>query len=118
MLGWTYFAADRNADALQMLDRLRPENYGEARWVVRAGALALLGHTAEAKMTMRQALERYSDLTIEGFLKRDNTSSNLRPRLIETMRLVGFPPCAKSPADLSDESGRLPECMANREKQN
>ena len=117
ILSWTYFAADRDADALQMLDRLRPENYGD-RWVVRAGALASLGRTAEAKMTMRQALERFPDLTIEGFVNRNNISGDLRLHLIETMRLAGFPPCAKSPAGLSDELGRLPECMANREKQN
>jgi hypothetical protein len=42
----------------------------------------------------------------------------LGPHLIETMRLAGFPPCAKSPADLRvAEPARLPECMANREKQ-
>ncbi len=29
IFSWTYFAAGRDADALQMLGRLRPENYGE-----------------------------------------------------------------------------------------
>jgi Flp pilus assembly protein TadD len=111
IFSWTYFAAGRDADALQMLDRLRPENYGESRWVVRAGALASLGRTAEAKVTMRQALERFPDLTIEGFVNKNNTSSDLRLHLIETMRLAGFPSCAKSPADLTDESRRLPACM-------
>ncbi|WP_436173985.1 adenylate/guanylate cyclase domain-containing protein [Mesorhizobium sp. LjNodule214] len=118
ILSWTYFAAGRNADALQMLDRLRPENYGESRWVVRAGALASLGRTAEAKMAMRQALERFPGLTIEGFVYRDNGSGDLRLHLIETMRLAGFPSCAQSPADLSDGSGRLPECMVDRKEQN
>ena len=55
-------------------------------------------------MAMRQALERFPDLTIEGFVYRNNNSGDLRPHLIETMRLAGFPSCAKSPADLSDAS--------------
>ena len=86
--------------------------------MVRAGALASLGRTAEAETAVRQALERFPDLTIESYINGDNSSGDLRLHLIETMRLAGFPPCAKSPADLSDESGRLPECMADRKKQN
>jgi tetratricopeptide (TPR) repeat protein len=113
----TYFAAGRDADALQMLDHLRPENYGESRWVVRAGALASLGRMADAKTTMRQTLEQFPDLTIESYINRNRLSDDLRAHLIETMRLAGFPSCAKSPADLSVESGRLPECVAKGEKQ-
>jgi TolB-like protein/class 3 adenylate cyclase len=116
IFSWTYFAAGRDADVLQMLGRLRPENYGESRWVVRAGALASLGRTEEAKMTMRQTLEQFPNLTIESFINRNRFSGDLRAHLIETMRLAGFPSCAKSPTDLSDESGRLPECVAKREK--
>ena len=69
-------------------------------------------------MTMRQTLEQFPNLTIESFINRNRFSGDLRAHLIETMRLAGFPSCAKSPADLSDESGRLPECGAKREKQN
>ena len=119
IFGWTYFAAGRYEDALQMLGRLTPENYGDFGWVARAGALASLGRTAEAEATVRQALERFPDLTIESYVYGESMSGDLRPHLIETMRLAGFPPCAKSPADLRvAKPGRLPECMANREKQN
>jgi hypothetical protein len=116
IFSWTYFAAGRDVDALQMLGHLRPENYGEERWVMRAGALASLGRTAEAKTTMRQALEQFPDLTIERYINRNRLSDDLRVHLIETMRLAGFPSCAKSPADSSGESGRLPECVARPEE--
>jgi tetratricopeptide (TPR) repeat protein len=119
IFGWTYFAARRYEDAVQMFGRLAPENFGGYGWVARAGALASLGRTAEAKATVRQALERFPDLTIESFLYDEGISGDLRPHLIETMRLAGFPPCAKSTADLRvAKPGRLSDCMANRGKQN
>ena len=119
IFGWTYFAAGRYEDALQMLDRLTPENHGDFSWVARAGSLASLGRTAEAKETVRQVLDRFPDLTIESYVYGQSMSGDLRPHLIETMRLAGFPPCAKSPADLRvAEPARLPDCMADREKQN
>ena len=67
IFGWTYFVAGRYEDAVQMLDRLTPENFGGFGWVARAGALASLGRMAEAEATVRQALERFPDLTIESF---------------------------------------------------
>ena len=118
LFGSTYFAAGRYDDALQMLGRLTPENYADFGWVARAGALASLGRMAEAEAAVRQARERFPDLTIERFVYGQNVSDKLRLHLIETMRLAGFPPCVKSPADLSDGSGRLPECMTNRKEQN
>jgi tetratricopeptide (TPR) repeat protein len=119
IFGWTYFAARRYEDAVQMFGRLAPENFGGYGWVARAGALASLGRTAEAKATVRQALERFPDLTIESFLYDEGISGDLRPHLIETMRLAGFPPCAKSTADLRvAKPGRLSDRMANRGKQN
>jgi TolB-like protein/class 3 adenylate cyclase/Flp pilus assembly protein TadD len=119
IFGWAYFAAGRYEDALQMLNHLTPENYGAWGWVARAGALASLGRTAAAEATVRQALERFPDLTIERYVYVKNMNSDTRRHLIETMRLAGFPPCAKSPADVSvGEPVRLPECIADREKQN
>jgi TolB-like protein/class 3 adenylate cyclase/tetratricopeptide (TPR) repeat protein len=116
IFGWTYFAAGRYEDAVQMLGRLAPENYGGFGWVARASALASLERLAEAEATVRQALERLPDLTIEGFLYEEGISGDLRPHLIKTMRLAGFPPCAKSPADLQiPDPERLPDCLANRE---
>ncbi len=87
--------------------------------MARAGSLASLGRTAEAKETVRQVLERVPDLTIESYVYGQSMAGDLGPHLIETMRLAGFPPCAKSPADLRvAKPERLPECIANREKQN
>ncbi len=119
IFGSTYFAVGRYEDALQMLGRLTPENYGDFGWVARAGALASLGRTAEAEAAVRQALERFPDLTIESYVYGQSMSGDLGSHLIETMRLAGFPPCAKSPVDLRIAKGeRLPECMVNGEKQN
>jgi tetratricopeptide (TPR) repeat protein len=119
IFGWTYFLARRYEAAVQMFGRLAPENFGNFGWVARAGALAALGRTPEAEATVRQALKRFRDLTIEGFLYESGISGDLRPHLIETMHLAGFPPCAKSGADLRiPDPERLPDCLINREKQN
>ena len=116
IFGWTYFVAGRYKDAVQMFGRLAPENFGGFGWVARAGALAALGRVTEAETTVRQALERFPDLTIESFLYEEGISSDLRPHLIKSMRLAGFPFCAKSPADLQiPDPERLPDCLANRE---
>jgi len=117
IFGWTYFAAGRYEDALQMLDRLTPENYGDFGWVARAGSLASLGRTAEAEATVRQALERIPELTIEGYAYGQSMSDNFRPHLIESMRLAGFPPCGKAEQmpDIA-EPVRLPECAPGRAK--
>jgi TolB-like protein/class 3 adenylate cyclase len=119
VFGWTYFAARRYEDALQMFGRLTPENYGDFGWVARAGALASLGRAAEAEATVRQALDRFPDLTIEGYVYGQSMAGDLGPHLIETMRRAGFPPCAKTLANLRiAEPGRLPECMTNSQGQN
>jgi len=118
IFGWTYFAVGRYEDALQMLDRLTLENYGDFCWVARAGALASLGRSAEAEATVRQALERFPDLTIESYVYGRSMSGDLRSHLIETMRLAGFPPCGKAEEMPGvAEPMRLPECTPEREKQ-
>jgi len=118
IFGWTYFAAGRYEAALRMLDRLTPENYGDFGWVARAGSLASLGQTVEAEATVRKALERFPQLTIEGYVYGQSMSDNFRPHLIESMRLAGFPSCVKSPADLRvAEPVGLPDCMTDRAKQ-
>ena len=53
-----------------------------------------------------------SDLTIEGFVSLPGTNDNDRRRLIETMRLAGFPACAKPEALAGlNKPVRLPECV-------
>ncbi|MCY1369676.1 hypothetical protein D9M69_567280 [compost metagenome] len=63
-----YFMAGRYEDALRMLDRLTPENYGKKHWVMRSGALVALGRTEEAKVSVTDALRRFPNLTVEGFV--------------------------------------------------
>ena len=107
-----YFMAGRYEDALRMQDRLSPENYGQWMWVYRPAALAAVGRTAEAKASVAEALKRFPELTIEGFVNLPGTNENDGRRLIETMRLAGFPACAK-PEVLAGfaKPVRLPECV-------
>ncbi|HKJ60565.1 MAG TPA: adenylate/guanylate cyclase domain-containing protein, partial [Hyphomicrobiales bacterium] len=71
----------------------------------------------EAEATVRQALERIPELTIEGYAYGQSMSDNFRPHLIESMRLAGFPPCGKAEQmpDIA-EPVRLPECAPGRAK--
>ena len=108
-----YFMAGRYEDALRMLDRLTPENYGRKHWVMRSGALAALGRTEEAKVSVTDALRRFPNLTVEGFLNQPGFNEAQRQRLIETMRLVGFPDCAKAEELAKIKKPlRLPECAS------
>ncbi len=106
-----YFFAGRYEDALKMLDRKTPDNYGKWEWVVRSGSFAALGRTDEANTSVRQALKRYPDLTVEGWFNEFSLSKTQRGRFIETMPLAGFPLCAK-PEALAEISKpvRLPVC--------
>lgn len=110
-----YFVVGRYDDALLMMDRLAPENYGIWGWTYRPAALAAVGRTEEAKTLISETLKRFPDLTIEGRVNEPlvNTDAD-RKRLMETMRLAGFPPCA-NPELLAkiDKPVRLPECLAN-----
>ncbi|MBA1349697.1 MULTISPECIES: adenylate/guanylate cyclase domain-containing protein [Rhizobium] len=108
-----YFMAGRYEDALRMLDRLTAENYGRKHWVMRSGALAALGRTEEAKVSVTDALRRFPNLTVEGFANIPGFNEAERQRLIETMRLVGFPDCAKA-EELTKlkKPLRLPECAS------
>ena len=110
---YAYFMAGRYEDTLRMMERLVPDNYGEWLWAIRAGALAALGRTEEAKNTVKEALKSFPDLTIEGVAYQPGYSDSERTRLIDTMRLAGFPPCAK-PETLAKgaKPARLPECEA------
>ncbi|TIO09071.1 MAG: tetratricopeptide repeat protein [Mesorhizobium sp.] len=109
-----YFMVGRYDDALLMMDRLAPENYGIWGWTYRPAALAAVGRTEEAKTLISEALKRFPDLTIEGRVNEPLVHTDAdRKRLIETMRIVGFPPCAR-PELLAkiDKPVRLPECLA------
>ena len=108
---YAYFQAGRYEDALRMSDRLTPDNYWRVHWALRAGALAAVGRTEEAKTWVRKALERHPDLTIEAIANEPGYSDAERQRLIDTMLLAGFPPCAKPEALAKiQKPARLPEC--------
>ncbi|RWC11712.1 MAG: adenylate/guanylate cyclase domain-containing protein [Mesorhizobium sp.] len=107
-----YFMAGRYEDALRMQKQMGQENYGRRMWVYRPAALAATGRTVEAKTALAEALKWFPDLTIEGFVSLPDTIEDDRRRLIETMRLAGFPPCAKPEALARFEKPvRLPECV-------
>ena len=104
--------AGRYEDALRMQDYMGPENYGRRMWAYRAAALAATDRMAEAKTALTEALKWFPDLSIEGFVNIPDTNETDRQRLIETMRLAGFPPCAKPEALAGFVSPvRLPECV-------
>ena len=104
--------AGRYEDAARMLERVPPENYTRSRWIFRAASYAALGRAEEAQAIVKQALDRFPDLTIEGFVSDPGWNEAERQRLIETMRAAGFPACAK-PEELAPfaKPVRLPECM-------
>ncbi|MES0002049.1 adenylate/guanylate cyclase domain-containing protein [Mesorhizobium sp. M0051] len=108
-----YFMAGRYEDALKMLERKTPDNYGKWEWVMRSSSLAALGRTDEANASVRETLKHYSDLTVEGMVNEFSLSKTERGRFIETMPLAGFPLCAK-PGALAKlaKPVRLPECEA------
>ncbi len=112
---YAYFMAGRYGDALRMMDRLTPDNYKRITWAMRAGALAARGRAEEAKTSVRKALERHPDLTIEAIANEPGYSDAERQRFIDTMRLAGFPPCAEPEALAKIEKPlRLPECESQR----
>lgn len=108
---WAFFTVGRYEDAIEMLDRLSPEAYSSWRWAVKAGSQAALGRSEEAAETVRQALQFFPDLTIEGLIDNIGLTDVEMDRWIETMRVAGFPACA--PAEERGEIGsqyRLSEC--------
>jgi hypothetical protein len=109
---YAYFMAGRYEDVARLLERAPPDKYTKGRWVFRAGSYAALGRADEARAIVKQALNQYPDLTIEGFVSDPGWSETERQRLIETMRAPGFPSCAK-PAELVQFSNpvHLPECV-------
>lgn len=109
---FAYFMVGRYEEALMMMDQVDASNLGTWLWPYRAGALASVGRTAEAKKAVEDALKLFPELTIEGTANEPGYSEAERHRLVETMRLAGFPPCAKPEALAKIEKPlRLPECQ-------
>ncbi|TIL39179.1 adenylate/guanylate cyclase domain-containing protein [Mesorhizobium sp.] len=114
-LRYAYFMVGRFEDALKVMERQTPDNYSKYAWVERAGSFAALGRTTEAEATVKEALRRYPDLTIEMIANDQAFSAAETQRHIETMRLAGFPPCAKPEVVAKfAKPVRLPECEAGK----
>ena len=116
-LRYAYFMAGRYEDALKVMERQTPDSYDKHAWVERAASFAALGRKAEADATVKDALRRYPDLTIETIANDQIFNAAEHQRHIETMRLAGFPPCA-TPEALAklDKPLRLEECSAEQHK--
>lgn len=110
---YAYFMVGRYEDALRMMGRIEKKTLGTWLWPFRAGSFAALGRAEEAKAAVKEALAWYPDLTIEGTVNEPGYSDAERKRVTETMRLAGFPPCAKPEALAKiDKPRRLPECQS------
>ena len=88
-----YFNVGRYEDALRMVERQPVEKRTKAGWVQRAASHAALGRV-DAKAAIEDALARYPDLTVQGWVSEPGWDEAERQRVIETMRKAGFPPCA------------------------
>ncbi|NRP70585.1 Transcriptional regulator HilA [Ensifer psoraleae] len=109
---YAYFMAGRYEDSLRMLDRVTTANYNRDKWVFKAGSLAALGRTAEAKSWVEQALKVFPDLNAELMNNDPGYNEAEHRRLVETMRLAGFPLClTKEQLDKFEKPRRLPECQ-------
>ena len=94
-----------------MLDRLTPENLPRGFLAMRSGALAALGRTDEAKAAAKDTLGKFPEFTIEEMVSQAGWNDAERQRVIETLRLAGFPSCAKPEViEMADKPTHLPEC--------
>lgn len=111
MYAYAYVMADRFEDALAMLKNLDNDNLGTWMWPVKAGLQAATGRMEESRQTAAETLRRYPHITIEGTANEPSYNLAERRRVVELMRLAGFPPCAKPEAlTLADKPLRLKEC--------
>jgi TolB-like protein/class 3 adenylate cyclase/tetratricopeptide (TPR) repeat protein len=107
-----YFMAGRYEDALHMLARLSPDKWSTHVAVLRAAVFAGLGRMEEARVAVAEALKRYPELTIEGYVSPPNLNDAERQRLIGTLRTAGFPACARPEALARfTQPVHLPECV-------
>jgi TolB-like protein/class 3 adenylate cyclase/Tfp pilus assembly protein PilF len=111
---FVYVMAGRYADALRVLERESTDNYTIYSWIHRAVSYAMLDRPDEAKLWVARTLEKYPDLTIQGYLSPPEWIEADRKHLIPIMRKAGFPPCA-TPVQLKtlEKPIPLPECSAS-----
>jgi len=113
IFNYAYFMVGRYEDALRAMERQAPENYSKFDWAHRAASLAALGRNAEAQATVKQALEHFPDLTVEGLANASGNSAAERQRYLDILPASGLPRCApaKTLAGIANPV-RLPECIA------
>ncbi|RWP36999.1 adenylate/guanylate cyclase domain-containing protein [Mesorhizobium sp.] len=109
---YAYYMAGRYEDALKMLEGQALDTYNKWRWMVHSGSLAGAGRIEEAQASVKEALKRHPDMTVEGMVNAPGISAVERERLLETLLPAGFPPCASDDqlAKMTDPK-RLSECL-------
>jgi DNA-binding winged helix-turn-helix (wHTH) protein/TolB-like protein/tetratricopeptide (TPR) repeat protein len=107
-LARAYFMAGRYRAAQAMIERLPEEAATPALTVIYAAALAAGGRRGEAAAAAAAALAADPGLSIEDVIADPGWGQGERRRLVETMRLAGFPACAAGAVD--DPALRLSEC--------
>lgn len=106
-----HFMAGRYAEAVTFFELLGAQRHNRWSWAAHAGALAAAGRTEEARALVAAALDAFPELSIELILNEPGWTEAERARFVETMRLAGFPPCAREAGARDDETfRRLPEC--------
>jgi DNA-binding winged helix-turn-helix (wHTH) protein/TolB-like protein len=86
-----YFMAGRYEDALTMIDRLSTDSYSGLTWAMHAAALAAIGQADDARKWVAKAQAARPDLSIETMAHAPGLGDAERRRLVDTMRLAGFP---------------------------
>jgi TolB-like protein/class 3 adenylate cyclase/tetratricopeptide (TPR) repeat protein len=112
--GFAYFMAGRYEEAIGMFERLGTARHNLYSWSAHAGALAAMGRREEAAALVIQAIAAHPELSIEMIANGAGWSDAEHQRFIDTMRLAGFPACAKPDALAKIEKPlRLPECASH-----
>jgi tetratricopeptide (TPR) repeat protein len=105
--------AGRYDEAVAMFERLGTARHNLWSWSAHAGVLAAAGRREEAAALVARARATHPTLTIESITNEPFLSDAERQRFIETMRLAGFPACAKPEALAKIEKPlRLQECVS------
>ena len=113
---YAYFMAGRYEAAVEMIDRLTPDNYTLALWAMHPRRWRPRGDARRPGTGWRRRSRRGPISASRRWRTRPATATAERRRFVETMRLAGFPPCA-GPEGLANAEAplRLPECGARAE---
>ena len=108
---YAYFMAGRYDDAVRSIERRPVDSLSRGGLVMRAAIYAAADRVDEAHRAAADALARYPDLTIEGFLSDPGYNDVERGKLMPALRKAGFPACASADALAKlAKPVRLPEC--------